>query len=302
MDYSLKSQQKTLQLMEKMQLSDGFEKTIQSTYLPLSKIILDNKQQEPLIISINGAQGTGKSTLGTFIKHLIESNTNLSVAAISLDDFYLTRAERKKLSKDVHPLLLTRGVPGTHDIELLANTLSALSDHNACSVPHFDKSIDDRLSIEYWTQHNTNQHKPIDIVLFEGWCNNSPYQTEEELLSPINELEEKEDSNGIWRNYANEKLKIYHQKIFCYSDMNIMLKAPNFEQIFEWRNLQERKLKDSTAYNKQSKIMSPTELNRFIQHYERITRHTLKHLPSSVDIVIPLSNDHSIENIIKNNT
>jgi len=295
----LTTREKCKLLIQKMQLPESFELIASNIYLPLSKIILDKKQKLPLFISINGAQGTGKSTLTHFLKHLIETESGFAVAEISLDDFYATYAERQQLATDIHPLLLTRGVPGTHDIDLMENTFSALLEGKPCTVPRFNKSIDDREHDNKWSQFNN--HTSIDIILFEGWCNNSPIQTDEELITPINTLEQREDENGIWRTYANEQLKIYHDKVFSHADMNIMLKAPGFERIYAWRLLQEEKLKQNTAVNKHTKIMSNRELQRFIQHYERISRHTLNKLPSLADIVIPINEDHSIERIIQKN-
>lgn len=287
------------QLIKKMQLPESFKKIVNDIYNPLMQLILERKQQQPLFISINGAQGTGKSTLTHFLKHLIEAESGFAVAEISLDDFYITYAERQQLATDIHPLLLTRGVPGTHDIKLMENTFSALLEGKPCTVPRFNKSIDDREDDNKWNQFNN--HTPIDVILFEGWCNNSPIQTPEELITPINTLEQHEDENGIWRTYANEQLKIYHEKIFSHSDMRIMLKASGFERIYAWRLLQEEKLKQNTVVNKHTKIMSNKELQRFIQHYERISRHTLNKLPSLADIVIPINDDHSIERIIQKN-
>lgn len=284
-------------LISEMKLPAGFEQIIESVYLSLAEQIISRKAEEPLFLSINGAQGTGKSTLTHFLKKLIESESDMSVVEISLDDFYSTLKEREHLAKSIHPLLLTRGVPGTHDLQLMENTLSMLVEGYACEIPRFNKAIDDRHNRAQWT--SCSQY--TDIILFEGWCNHSPVQSKDELLSPINELESNEDKGGIWRNYANEKLKEYHEKIFCHADMSIMLKAPNFEKIYEWRKLQEEKLKQTIQNSEQSRIMSSDELNRFIQHYERITRHTLNVLPSTVDIVIPIENDHSIKKMIKCN-
>lgn len=295
MSLTNKTQTISQALIAEMQLPADFQQIVESIYMPLTSHILDSKSNEPLFISINGAQGTGKSTLTYFLKKLIEAESGLSVAEISLDDFYATRAEREKLAKSVHPLLQTRGVPGTHDVKLMENTLSMLLEGDACTIPRFNKAMDDRFDKHQWTSCKNN----IDIVLFEGWCNQSPAQSADELLSPINELEEADDPEGAWRHYANEQLIDYHDKIFNYADMSIMLKAPDFEKIFEWRSLQEEKLKQNTQANDQSHIMSTEKLKRFIQHYERITRHTLQHLPTSADIVIPVAADHSITTIIK---
>lgn len=64
----------------------------------------------------------------------------------------------------------------------------------------------------------------------------------------------------------------------------------------------EDKLKKNIAKNAHTKIMSPKELQRFIQHYERISRHTLDKLPAKADIVLPLNDKHLIDRIIQNNT
>lgn len=300
MKKSPKIQKETRQLMHSMQLPDTFENIVHTVYQSLIKLILDKKNDAPLLISINGAQGTGKSTLTLFIKHLIELNTDFHVANISLDDFYFTRLTREKLANDIHPLLITRGVPGTHDMEMIENCLDSLMNRHECTIPVFDKSIDDRLNNDKWVKYNNKNHPATEIILFEGWCNNSPYQTAEELIKPINELEENEDKDGSWRSYVNEQLKLYHKKIFNLSDISIMLKAPNFEKVYEWRKLQEEKLQNINKTKTDSRIMSSNDLNRFIQHFERITRNTLNKLPETADIVIPVLNDHSIKNIIKN--
>ena len=112
-------------------------------------------------------------------------------------------------------------------------------------------------------------------------------------------MEATEDLEGIWRHYANEQLKNYHKKIFNYADMSIILKAPDFEKIYEWRSLQEEKLRKNSKPSEQTHIMSQNKLNRFIQHYERITRHTLQNLPSTADVVIPIEADHSINTFVR---
>jgi D-glycerate 3-kinase len=205
-----------------------------------------------------------------------------------------THDQRKQLARDIHPLFQTRGVPGTHDLPLMQKTLTTLLEGKTCPIPRFNKAMDDRYEESNWTACNN----PVDFVLFEGWCNHSPYQTDNELEEPVNELEAAEDPDGIWRRYANDQLKEYHEKIFRHADLNIMLKAPDFEKIYEWRSLQEEKLKQKTKKAEQTRIMSAAELKRFIQHYERISRHTLAHLPSTADVVIPVAADHSIKQII----
>jgi len=69
------------------------------------------------VLGISGTQGSGKSTLAALLQFLLQQN-GLRVVCLSLDDFYLTRKERRQLADTVHPLLMTRGVPVTHDISL----------------------------------------------------------------------------------------------------------------------------------------------------------------------------------------
>ena len=292
---SLQTQQRCSELIEQLQLPDSFQEIVTDIYLPLSQIIVQQKKDQPLLISINGAQGTGKSTMTRFIKHIIESEMDCHVADLSLDDFYSVREKRMSLAKDVHPLFATRGVPGTHDVDLIEQVFDSLLNRRACRIPRFNKAIDDRDAESAWTDCN----EPVEVILFEGWCNNSPAQSAQELERPVNELEEKEDPHGIWRQYVNEQLIDYRQRLFDHADMNIMLKAPDFERIYEWRSLQEQKLAASSAHLEQNQVMNESELMRFIQHYERISRHPLEHLPAMADVVLPVAADHSITGIVQ---
>lgn len=282
--------------MQQMSLPANFEAVIADIYLPLSRILISKVSHQPLLVSINGAQGTGKSTLTTFIKHIIESEMQSQVAALSLDDFYSTRQRRMELATRVHPLLVTRGVPGTHDADLIEGVLDALMHARPCRVPRFNKAIDDRCEEQDWQI----QDKPVDVILFEGWCNSSPVQNEQELQQPINELEAIEDAQGIWRQYTNDQLKEYHRRFFQHADLCVMLQAPDFEHIYQWRHLQEQKLKACTPEHQQSRILNDAELRRFLLHYERISRHTLSHLPGLADVLLPVASDHSITGIVVN--
>ena len=280
-------------LINELGLPAPFLDVVEKIYLPLSDILVtsEKKASRPLLVSINGAQGTGKSTLTIFLKLILETMHGISTAAFSLDDFYFSLDERIKLASDVHPLLITRGVPGTHDLDLLERVLEQLLVYQPSVIPRFDKARDDRLEKALWMGQPASR-----IILFEGWCNHSPVQSSKDLEQPINELEAKEDADGIWRKYANDNLADYHERIFSKADIVIMLESPDFDCIFEWRQLQELKLRQSIGPDKR-KVMDDRQLKRFIQHYERITRHTLKHLPHTADIVLPVNKKHGIEEI-----
>ena len=158
----------------------------------------------PVIAGLCGPQGSGKSTTAGRLVQRLEAS-GYRVASLSLDDFYLTHAERGQLARDVHPLLATRGVPGTHDTGLLTDALNALlnaNDDAAIALPGFDKASNDRLPQEEWRVHRG----PADIVLLEGWCVGARPQMRTALDEPINALEADEDPTGVWRNEINDQL------------------------------------------------------------------------------------------------
>ena len=96
----------------------------------------------------------------------------LNVFKISIDDFYKTRKERIALSKKIHPLLMTRGVPGTHDVEIMSNFLKKNKNKSfsPTRLPRFDKSIDDRVNKKSWYKISS---KPAWLYLKVGaWAQN----------------------------------------------------------------------------------------------------------------------------------
>ena len=118
-----------------------------------------------------------KTTLTHFLKHLIKAESGFTVTEFSLDDYYSTRSDREELAQSVHLLFLTRGVPGTHDIQLIENTLSKLLHGEACLIPHFNKTVDDRYTEKLWTFCKKN----TDIILFEGWVIIARFKTRKNL-------------------------------------------------------------------------------------------------------------------------
>lgn len=200
---------------------------------------------------------------------------------LSLDDFYLTRAERQALGSAVHPLLATRGPPGTHDIALLYTAVDALLAGQTVTTPRFDKAADDRAS-------QGRQISGADVILLEGWCIGAFPQPEEDLASPINTLEREADPDGAWRRFVNSALAAY-QPLFDRLDLLIQLRSPDFETVARWRWEQEAKLRAETGG---PAVMDQAGVRRFIQHYERITR-CMQERPRA-DIVVDLAPDRSV--------
>ena len=264
---------------------------IDEHYLPLTLWVTERRSPgETLLFGINGAQGTGKSTLADFLKLGLESARQWRVAVLSIDDFYLTKAERHELSETIHPLLATRGVPGTHDMDMLSqcpDDLRALGEDERYRLPRFDKAQDDRADERTWPSVTG----PLDLVILEGWCIGSIAQDDSELAEPVNELERDRDPAAVWRGYVNDRLKSDYAALFARLDALAFLMAPDFEAIFRWRLQQEQKLAASAAEDT-SGIMSEQQIEEFIQFYERITRDNLERLPGIADVVLELDESH----------
>ena len=263
-------------------------------YLPLSQMIKNEyiKEKKTKIIGLTGGQGTGKSTISNILKIILKSAYNLETVIFSIDDFYKTLKERKKMSKNITDLFLTRGVPGTHDTKMLFKCIKNLKNNKfkRMNIPKFDKSIDDRLRKNRWLKVK----KKPNIVIFEGWCVGATAQKNKDLNSPINKLEKHKDKKKIWRKKVNFELKKNYKKIFNLIDKLIFLKVPNFKYILKWRLLQEKKLRIT---GKGNKIMNDNEIKDFIMYYERITKHILKTLPKKAEVVISIDEKHRLKSI-----
>ena len=263
-------------------------------YLPISEMIKDEflKKKKTRVIGLTGGQGTGKSTISNILKIILKEAYGLETIIFSIDDFYKTLSEREKMAKKVSALFLTRGVPGTHDTKKLFSCIRSLKGYRfkKFKIPKFDKSIDDRLAKNKWLKVK----KKPNIVIFEGWCVGARAQKKKDLNKPINKLEKLKDKNKIWRRTVNIELKKNYKKIFSLVDKLIFLKVPSFKYIFKWRLLQERKLRISSKGNK---IMTNKEVSNFIMYYERITKHMLKNLPKTSDIIINIDTKHRLKTI-----
>ena len=278
-------------------LSEPFrDKIIQfnNFYLPISQMIHKNylKNKKTQVIGLAGGQGSGKSTISNILKILLKENFNLETVIFSIDDFYKTLKERKIMSKNISPLFLTRGVPGTHDTKMLFNCIKALKNFKfkKILIPKFNKGIDDRISKTKWLRVD----KKPNIVIFEGWCVGAEPQKKKDLLVPINELEKSKDKKKIWRIRVNEELKNDYKKIFKLIDKIIFLKVPSFKHVFQWRLLQEKKLRITS---KGKKTMSDQEIKNFIMFYERLTKHMLRTLTYTADSVIEIDTKHRLKSI-----
>lgn len=274
------------------QLPASYIDTVEQWFLPLAEQVLRkaSTSHQALLVGVSGCQGSGKSTLAALLVLLLRELMGLRAINLSIDDFYLTHADRQMLAHTIHPLLATRGVPGTHDVDLALNTIASLRQEGQVAIPRFNKALDDRAPQTEWPVVSG----PVDVIVLEGWCLAIPAQDIADLSPPINSLEAHEDPNGLWRRYVNSQIETVYSRLYSMIDYLIMLKAPDFAKVFEWRQNQEDKLAQRQGAAAGNRIMSREQLHRFIQHYERITRHGLETLPDTADVVFQLTDKQTI--------
>ena len=252
-------------------------------------------KKKPLILGLSGGQGIGKTTISSIITLILKKYFKLNIFKISIDDFYKTRKERFLLSKKIHSLLMTRGVPGTHDINIMLNFFKRVKKNNfkSLKLPKFDKAIDDRCKKSSWY---TIKKRP-DIIIFEGWCVGAMAQKNSMLKKSINSLEKTNDQNLIWRKFVNNQLKTKYKKLFGHLDNLLYLKAKNFNLLQQWRIKQEKKLWLKLKKRKNLKIMNKLEVINFMQTYQRITQNMIKDVPKYASIIFKLNSNHQIKTI-----
>ena len=273
------------------------ERMIKSFLIPLCFWIskkVDKKR--PYFVGLAGGQGTGKTTISSLIKIILIKYFKLKVFRISIDDFYKMRRERISLSKRVHSMLLTRGVPGTHDVNMMLSFFRKVKSKNfkRLKLPTFNKAIDDRFNKKKWYDLKS---KP-DVIIFEGWCVGAKSEKNNSLRKTINSMEKVKDQKQIWRKYVNQQLKSKYKNLYSQLNCLIYLKAKNFSLLQKWRLKQERKLLVKSKKNLKSKIMNKKDVLSFMQTYQRITQNMFKNTPKYASIIINLNSNHQIKSAV----
>ena len=276
----------------------GKEKMLKSFLIPACFWISSKtKIKNPFFLGLVGGQGTGKTTTSSILEIILKKYFKLSVFKISIDDFYKTRKERLNLSKKIHPLLMTRGVPGTHDINIMLDFFkkSKSRKFKPFKLPKFNKAVDDRCKKNQWY---TLKKRP-DVIIFEGWCVGAKAEKNSTLKKSINSMEKSKDTKLIWRKYVNNELKSKYKKLYDQLDCLIYLKAQSFSLLQKWRLIQEKKLwlKNKNKKTK-NKIMTKEDVLSFMQTYQRVTQNMFKFAPKYASIIFNLNSDHQIKSAI----
>jgi len=190
---------------------------------------------------------------------MLHEKYRLRGITISIDDFYLTRAEQVQLAAQhaANPYLQQRGYPGTHDIRLGCETLANLrainSTQQAVAIPRYDKSAHggegDRMPRTDWPV----VQPPLDYVILEGWCVG---------FTPLRE-DEIQDKHLI---EVNRQLSHYAEW-HTFFDAFMQLSAQNIHDTVRWRIEAEQKMRaQGKAGMSDERIRAYIE--RFLPAYE----------------------------------
>ena len=275
------------------------EKMIKSFLIPISFWIAKKvEKKKPYIVGLSGGQGTGKTTISSIISIILSKYFKLNVFKISIDDFYKTREERFLLSKKEHPLLMVRGVPGTHDINIMLDSFKKLKRKKFKSIklPRFNKAIDDRYNKKLWY---SVKRRP-DVIIFEGWCVGAKAEKNNTLKTPVNSLEKLNDQKLIWRRFVNKQLKSKYKQLYDQLNCLLFIKSKKFSLLRQWRIKQEKKLRLKNKRSNNHKIMSDKEIVNFMQTYQRVTQNMLKNVPKYASIILNLNSNHQIKSVVYN--
>ena len=275
------------------------EKMIKSFLIPISFWIAKKvEKKKPFILGLSGGQGSGKTTISSIISIILSKYFKLNVFKISIDDFYKTRKKRLELSKKVHPLLMVRGVPGTHDINIMLDFFKRIKEKKFKSIklPRFNKATDDRYNKKLWY---SVKRRP-DVIIFEGWCVGAKAEQNYTLKTPINSLEKLKDQKIIWRRFVNKQLKSKYKKLYDQLNCLLFIKAKNFSLLRQWRIKQEKKLSLKSKRSNKLKIMSDKEIINFMQTYQRITQNMFKSVPKYASIILNLNSNQQIKSVVYN--
>jgi D-glycerate 3-kinase len=244
---------------------------------------------EPLIVGICGTQASGKSTACEQVaSHL--AALGLNVGVLGLDDLYFGRAVRAELAAKVHSLFATRGPPGTHDVALGMEVLSAIKRSEAVRLPRFDKRADEPLPKERWPELAAR----CDVLLFEGWCVGARAQNEAALAEPVNDLERNDDPDAVWRRAFNTELAGATGTLFAQIERLVYLRPPGWETVYEWRCQQEHAYLKTDQPKGAAAAMTDAQVARFVAHYERMTRHMIAEMSDRADLTVQLDEGRNV--------
>ena len=261
--------------------------SISNTEIKDTYFKLFNQLHNKKTLMIAGSQGSGKSTLSLLIKTYFKKFYKKDVVILSIDDFYLSSHQRKQLAnKSKTNLFKTRGVPGTHNLKSLNNSIDKLKANKfPVYLPVFDKVTDNK-------KNYTRKVIKADLIILEGWCVGTKPVEPSYLKKNINELEKKSDPDMIWRTSYNQAL-IEYQKLFNKFNYYIFIKLPDWKYVINWKYKQELNLRSLRSDNHLKK-----KLYIFIQYYEKLSKWMSLTCPDICNVLITLDKNQKMSKII----
>ena len=261
--------------------------SISNTEIKDTYFKLFNQLHNKKTLMIAGSQGSGKSTLSLLIKTYFKKFYKKDVVILSIDDFYLSSHQRKQLAnKSKTNLFKTRGVPGTHNLKSLNNSIDKLKANKfPVYLPVFDKVTDNK-------KNYTRKVNKADLIILEGWCVGTKPVEPSYLKKNINELEKKSDPDMIWRTSYNQAL-IEYQKLFNKFNYYIFIKLPDWKYVINWKYKQELNLRSLRSDSHLKK-----KLYIFIQYYEKLSKWMSLTCPDICNVLITLDKNQKMKKII----
>ena len=234
----------------------------------LAEMLKQRKKGKTLVVGIQGGQGTGKTTLVTFLQQEL-TKKGYKVQSFSIDDFYKPLKERQRLQKKYqgNPFYqISRGMPGTHRVNYLHETLRNIKAGKDFEIPIFDKSLHQAQGDV--VNKTIKVHGRQDFVLFEGWCLGLPAVSllELEKICTKNRINiRKLDPTLAYSKVILEHTKEY-QPLRKFIDLMVMLTPDSSVLHKQWRSQQEQELKQRTG-----KGMTKKEIERFVELFLPLT-------------------------------
>jgi len=233
--------------------------------VPIAERLSRSHQQgTTTIVGIQGGQGTGKTTIVKILeKHLRKQR--FKVQSFSIDDYYKSWRERKALQEKypANPFYqISRGLPGTHRVKFLLETLQKAKAGKDFDIPIFDKSLYDGKGDVLSKIRKVKGRQ--DFVILEGWCVGMPEVSSQKLVEickrnqiNLKKLDPKLQEHKVVLHFVKD-----YQPLWKLLDYQIMLKADSPEVHKKWRLLQEKRLKD-----KKGQGMSKQEVHAFVEPF-----------------------------------